>query len=183
MTVLASPVTLMLDNDSVAAFLSRDSSLSCHANRNVLDAIPDRNNAAGGRGKHVHTALLDLKIGKPDIGPIVAVIGAAATLKIANLAGSIVVNVVLDKAGNAELAFYRKRQNESLRGLGFGNEGQVQKQESRKFTAQRCCPSPHAKSISLAFNQCAWCCSGRFATRKYFVVAGEKIGDREFIRE
>ena len=42
--------------------------------------------------KHVHVALLDLKIGKPDIRPIVAIVGAATTQEITNVAGSRVVH-------------------------------------------------------------------------------------------
>jgi hypothetical protein len=50
-----------------------------------------------------------LKIGKPDIRSVVAVVGAAAAQKITNPAGGVVVNVVLDEAGDAELAFYWQR--------------------------------------------------------------------------
>jgi hypothetical protein len=132
----------MFDDDAVAAFLSSDGGFSRLAYGNVIEPIPDRSNAAWRCRKHVDIALLDLKIGNPDISPVVAVICAAATHEITNLAARIMVDVVLDEAGDAELALHRQRESECLQGLRRKREGE-EEQQSRKSLGQRRCALPH----------------------------------------
>jgi hypothetical protein len=87
--------------------------------------------ASGRRGEHLHALSLYFLIPDPDVGAVVPVIAASAAAVVADLVRGVVIDIVLEEAGQARLAFDRQRERDDFLGLGIDRACETQRNQDQ----------------------------------------------------
>ena len=102
--VLGLPAVAVIDHGAVAAFDVLDRILARRRDRDVRHAVADAQHRAGGRGQYVDARLLGGHRRDPEIRPVMALIGQSAAPVVPRGGRRVLVDVMLDEAGLADLA-------------------------------------------------------------------------------
>ena len=93
--------------DRSVNLVTKDCAFADDLDRDVSHAVARVRDAPGGRSNDLDAFSLNVQIGQPDVGAIMAIIGSVATSLVQGLVRGIMVDVVLDEAGRSQLASNR----------------------------------------------------------------------------
>jgi len=134
-TILAFPATRVTDNNAIAAFPALD--LFCRETESVLgDVVSQPQDRAGSNSAHINTALHLRKIADRKVSPFVPVIAARTAGTIGNGFAPIMIDIVHDPAGRAEIAFKGQVKRRAVTGNGRkGLSGKQNRYNGKKTSA------------------------------------------------
>jgi hypothetical protein len=119
--VLRLPDIAVRNHNPVAAFAAFDRAGIARTQHGIRHTVARAPHLPVGRRQHIDACPLRRNRRQPDVGPVMRVVGKRAARVVARTRTRVVIDIVLDDAGAADLARHRKAQLQRF-GQGRGGE-------------------------------------------------------------